>query len=150
VRRILVAEAALQDAAQADAELSRLREENRPLVIQLVSMKRRPNVRAVEMIAAQTLRAKEKKAMIATKPEVDILLRLAGTTQISEAIERAGYRAEGTKFLIAAGGEKWVRRLESCLAQGARRRRYTILKGDELDARAAATVERAALLGTRN
>src|SRR5208283_3366309 len=85
VSKVLCAEVRLPDSASADAELRRLRRESPRLVIQLMSMKRRPNTTAVRMIAAQTLRARKTDSMIAAKPEMDLLLRLAGTAQISEA-----------------------------------------------------------------
>jgi tRNA threonylcarbamoyladenosine modification (KEOPS) complex Cgi121 subunit len=148
--KVLCAEVRLPDPASADKELRNLREENPGLVIQLLAMKKRPNTRAVEMVAAQTLRARETGAMIAAKPEVDLLLRLAGTAQISQAIEKSGYKAEGRRFLVAAGLDEGIDRLEKSLSGGARADRYSLLPEDELDADGAAMVERAALLGTRN
>ena len=148
--RVLCAEVRLPHSATATAELRRLREENPRLVIQLLSLKRRPNTRAVEMIGAQTLRAKATDAMIAEKPEVDLLLRLAGTAQISEAIEKAGYKAAGRRFLVAAGPDAGVARLEKSLNSGSLAGLYRLLPEDKLDAGGARLVERAALLGTRN
>ncbi|MDG7011350.1 MAG: hypothetical protein JRN57_04445 [Nitrososphaerota archaeon] len=52
----------------------------------------------VEMLAAQTFRAEESGGMLAKKPEMDLLLRLAGTTQISRAIKTQGALA-GEGFL---------------------------------------------------
>ena len=49
-------------------------------------------------------------ALLAAKPEVDLLLRLAGTTQIALAIEEAGYRARGPMILVAAGPAHGVSR----------------------------------------
>jgi tRNA threonylcarbamoyladenosine modification (KEOPS) complex Cgi121 subunit len=57
----------------------------------------------VEMLAAQTLRAGTTGGLLAKKPEIDFLLRLAGTTQISEAIKRYG-SANGSSFLLVVAG----------------------------------------------
>lgn len=57
----------------------------------------------LEMIAAQTMRADAAGALLAKKPEVDFLLRLAGTTQISRAIGRIGSKA-GDPFLAVVSG----------------------------------------------
>jgi len=57
----------------------------------------------VEMIAAQTIRADGTTNLLARKPEVDLLLRLAGTTQISRAIEQLGAR-KGEPFLLVIVG----------------------------------------------
>src|SRR5689334_14188498 len=89
-----VAALATLDGDTAALELSRLRKDHPDLVVQLVSMKRIPNARAIRMVAAQTMRALETGALLASKPEVDLLLRLAGTTQIAEAVDRIGYRTE--------------------------------------------------------
>jgi tRNA threonylcarbamoyladenosine modification (KEOPS) complex Cgi121 subunit len=62
----------------------------------------------LEMLAAQTLLAQSSGALLAKKPEVDLLLRLAGTAQISKAISRHGSR-EGKKFLAIVAGSKKVK-----------------------------------------
>ncbi|MDG6910056.1 MAG: hypothetical protein JRN08_06775 [Nitrososphaerota archaeon] len=59
----------------------------------------------VEMLAAQTLKAEETGSLLARKPEVDFLLRLAGTTQISKAINERG-AAEGRPFLLVVAGRR--------------------------------------------
>lgn len=61
----------------------------------------------LEMLAAQTLRAQTSGALLAKKPEVDLLLRLAGTAQISKAISRDGSR-EGDPFVAIVAGRKKV------------------------------------------
>lgn len=70
----------------------------------------------VEMLAAQTLRAESSKSMLAKKPEVDLLLRIAGTTQISRAIREQGARvgqgfaainAGKTELVAPEGFERW-------------------------------------------
>ena len=65
----------------------------------------------VEMIAAQTLRANGTPNLLARKPEVDLLLRLAGTTQISRAIEKLGARKGKPFLLVVAGPRKELARI---------------------------------------
>jgi tRNA threonylcarbamoyladenosine modification (KEOPS) complex Cgi121 subunit len=91
------------DVPGVERELQELRSEFPRVVIQVVSMKVLPSAKAVEMLAAQTLRARDTGALLAGKPEVDLLLRLAGTNQITVAIEKTGYKSKGTKMLVAAG-----------------------------------------------
>jgi tRNA threonylcarbamoyladenosine modification (KEOPS) complex Cgi121 subunit len=124
-----------------------LRGRHPDLIIQLVTLKSIPGNRAVAMIGQQTLRAAKTGALLAAKPEVDLLLRLAGTTQIAVAIKEAGYRAKGEKLLVAAGPVGEVERLEEELAGDAG---YEVLRGEEIDAEGLAMVERAAVLGTRS
>jgi tRNA threonylcarbamoyladenosine modification (KEOPS) complex Cgi121 subunit len=130
-----------------DAELLSLRSRHPALIIQLVTLKELPGNRTVAMIGQQTLRAAKTGALLAAKPEVDLLLRLAGTTQITVAIREAGYGARGEKLLVAAGPADDVEVLERELALD---RRYQVLRGEEIDADGLAMVERAALLGTRS
>lgn len=57
----------------------------------------------LEMIAGQTLRATETGNLLAKKPEIDFLLRLAGTTQISRAIKEVGSN-DGKGFILVIAG----------------------------------------------
>ncbi len=59
----------------------------------------------VEMLAAQTLRAEASGSLLAKKPEIDFLLRLAGTTQIARAIREQGAK-EGEPFLLVVAGRE--------------------------------------------
>ncbi|MDE1852810.1 MAG: hypothetical protein KGI38_03565 [Thaumarchaeota archaeon] len=61
----------------------------------------------VEMLAAQTFQAMSSGSLLANKPEIDLLLRLAGTTQISRAIEDHGTRP-GERSLLVVAGRKTV------------------------------------------
>ena len=130
-----------------EVELLSLRGRHPALIIQLVTLKRLPGNRTVAMIGQQTLRAARTGALLAARPEVDLLLRLAGTTQIAVAIREAGYRAKGEKLLVAAGPTEEVQSLgEELAGQGG----YEVLKGGGIDADGLAMVERAAVLGTRS
>jgi len=55
----------------------------------------------LEMIAAQTLRARDTANLLAKKPEIDFLLRVAGTTQIAKAIQKVGSKKKGFLLVIA-------------------------------------------------
>ncbi len=62
----------------------------------------------VEMLAAQSLRAESSESLLAKKPEIDLLLRLAGTSQISRAIKNYGAKS-GEPFLLVAASRTRVR-----------------------------------------
>ena len=91
----------------------------------------------VEMLAAQTLRAGSVGGLLAKKPEMDFLLRLAGTTQITKAIKLYG-STKGEPFLIAVAGPREIKTSKSVRAIELPRRK---LSKKELD-----RIERAALL----
>ncbi len=81
------------------------------LVVQLADARVGSNERFFKMIAAQTISAMRYGSLLAKKPEIDLLLRLAATTQISEALTRVGYREGGRQVLIAAGRRREVKKL---------------------------------------
>ncbi|MGP8057962.1 MAG: KEOPS complex subunit Cgi121 [Nitrososphaerales archaeon] len=72
-------------------------------IVQTVSADAATNGFFVEMIAAQTLSANGTQSLLAKRPEVDLLLRLAGTTQIARAIEQTGAK-KGEPFLLVIAG----------------------------------------------
>ena len=80
-------------------------EANRGSLVQTVAAEAAANEFFVEMLAAQTLKAETTGSLLARKPEVDLLLRLAGTTQISKAIRENG-AAGGRPFLLVVAGRK--------------------------------------------
>jgi tRNA threonylcarbamoyladenosine modification (KEOPS) complex Cgi121 subunit len=143
---VLAAKARLE-SAEAEPVLLSLRKRHPDLIIQLVRLKEVPESRIIAMIGQQTLRAAETGALLAAKPEVDLLLRLAGTTQIAMAIKESGYRATGEMLLVAAGP---ARRLSSLRKKLVADPSYKVLEGDTVSAPGLAMVERAALLGTRS
>jgi tRNA threonylcarbamoyladenosine modification (KEOPS) complex Cgi121 subunit len=109
-------------------------------IVQVVREDTATNGFFVEMIAAQTIRAKGTENLLAKKPEVDLLLRLAGTTQISRAIEQIGAK-KGKPFLLVIAGPG--RRLASLNLDelGGSELEKRDLSSDELD-----RIEQAALL----
>ena len=62
----------------------------------------------LELLAAQTLQAETSGGLLANKPEIDFLLRLAGTTQIARAIKVAGAKP-GERYILVVAGRKAVR-----------------------------------------
>jgi len=72
-------------------------------IVQTLSVEAATNRFYIEMIAAQTLSANETPSLLARKPEVDLLLRFAGTTQISRAIRQMGAR-KGKEFILVIAG----------------------------------------------
>jgi len=72
------------------------------VMVQTVSSKSATNGFFIQMLAAQTLRAERSGCLLAKKPEIDFLLRLAGTNQISEAISRVGSKAGDPFVLVLA------------------------------------------------
>ncbi len=108
-----------------------------------------PNTGAVEMIAAQTLTAARSGATLAERPELDLLLRLAGTRQIGEAFRRVGYKSKGVRlFLVAAseGSRTPLLRVSRRLAKDTRFSEVPDRRPAEGDLD---QVERAALLSVR-
>ena len=57
----------------------------------------------VEMLVAQTLQAESSGSLLAKSPEMDFLLRLAGTTQVARAIREKGSLV-GKPFLLVVAG----------------------------------------------
>jgi len=110
---------------------------NRGAVVQTAAKGAASNEFFVEMLAAQTLHAESSGSLLARRPEIDLLLRLAGTTQISKAIKEKG-AASGEPFLFVVAGRKRPKQVRGLAAQELPRRR---LSRNELQ-----RVERAALL----
>jgi tRNA threonylcarbamoyladenosine modification (KEOPS) complex Cgi121 subunit len=117
----------------------RLTAANPGSIVQTARMGAARNQRLVEMLAAQTIQAESSGSLLAEKPEIDFLLRLAGTTQISKAIRDQGARA-GAPFLLVVAGRAGVR--------GATGLEFE-LPSHELSALELARVEKGALLNTR-
>ena len=111
------------------------------LVTQAVDPSTVNNERLVEMVGEQTLEAVEGGTLLAQKPEVDLLMRLAGTTQIARAIQEFGVKPGENFTLVVVGDETDVARFESSRASG-----WTRLPRHELDKSELRRVERAALL----
>jgi len=134
---------------EVEGLLAKMRRKAPKVIIQVFGASGEPNPSAIEMIAAQTLSAARSGSTLADRPELDLLLRLAGTRQIGEAFQRAGYKSrENMLFMVAAseGNAAALRRLSKAVAGDGRFAevaRKKLAKSD-LD-----QVERAALLAAR-
>jgi tRNA threonylcarbamoyladenosine modification (KEOPS) complex Cgi121 subunit len=134
---------------EAEGVLAKLRKENPDVIIQVFGAGSIPNAAAVEMVAAQTLTAAKSGSTLAERPELDLLLRLAGTRQIGEAFRRVGYKSERKKlFMVAAstGGSAPMTRLREAMSKD---RRFSEVEKKKLGKRDLQMVERAALLAAR-
>jgi len=123
--------------AKADEVKARLGAVNPGCVVQTAGGGMIRNVALAEMLAAQTFQAESSGRLLAKKPEVDLLLRLAGTTQISKAIKEGGARA-GEPFILIVAGLSHVKGIPGLRGRELPRSRLT---EQEL-----ARIERAALL----
>ena len=122
--------------SKPDEMKERLLAANPGAVVQAMNSGAAENLWFVEMLAAQTLRAEKSGRLLAKKPEIDLLLRFAGTTQISRAIRSHGARP-GEPFLLVAASTSPLKGIGG-VADGPPRRP---LSREEL-----ARVEEAALL----
>src|SRR5271157_2184104 len=78
-------------------------------MVQTVSSKAASNGFFIQMLAAQTLRAERTGSLLAKKSEIDFLLRLAGTSQISDAISRVGSKS-GEPFVLVLASIRPLKR----------------------------------------
>jgi len=133
---------------EVDQLLAEKRSEHPNAIIQVIGTRSAPNARMVEMVAAQTLMAVKSGAKLAERPELDLLLRLAGTRQIGEAIRRVGYKAKGKRLFLVAASETdgGLSRLRKEIAKD---RRFVVVRGKELASGDLEKVEAAALLAIR-
>jgi tRNA threonylcarbamoyladenosine modification (KEOPS) complex Cgi121 subunit len=137
------------DPGEVEGVLARLRKENPSAIIQVFGAGSVPNAAAVEMVAAQTLTAAKSGSTLAEKPELDLLLRRAGTRQIGEAFKRVGYKSGGKRlFIVAAtmGKAAAMKRFSNTLSTDRRFKEVAKKKLGKLDLQ---MVERAALLAAR-
>ncbi len=136
-------------SGEVEGILTTMRKESPGLIIQLFGASDAPNPKAIEMVAAQTLAAAKSGSTLAERPELDLLLRLAGTRQIGEALRRAGYSSGGKRlFLVAAsaGEGAALKRMQRRLAKD---RRFAQIPERRLEKEDLDRVERAALLASR-
>src|SRR5271157_3943189 len=94
------------DPGQIRAELSEAHPET---LVQTFSSKAATNAFFIRMLAAQTLRAERTGSLLAKKSEIDFLLRLAGTSQISDAISRVGSKS-GEPFVLVLASIRPLKR----------------------------------------
>jgi tRNA threonylcarbamoyladenosine modification (KEOPS) complex Cgi121 subunit len=135
-------------AADPETFLSRLRRENPGLLIQVFGG-RRPRAAVVGMIAAQTLTAARSGSILADRPELDLLLRLAGTRQIGQAFLLLGYKSHRRRLFVVAASEANSREIKRLARQLSRDRRFVEIQKKPLTEDDLEAVERAALLAVK-
>ena len=129
--------------------LAGLRKESPNAIIQVFGASEPPNERAVELVVAQTLAAARSGSTIAERPELDLLLRLAGTRQIGEAFRRVGYKDGGKRLFMVAGSEGTGASLKRLRKRASGDRRFTPIARRKLEKGDLELVELAALLAAR-
>jgi len=130
----------LPGGASPEESKRRLADANPGSVVQAAKARMAQNERFVELLAAQTLRAESTGSLLANRQEMDLLLRLAGTTQISSAIRDAG-ASQGERFVLVVAGRRRARLPSGLGGKELQRRELT---DSELE-----KVERAALLNAK-
>jgi len=126
--------------------LTKTRQKSPGVIVQVVGADSAPNPRALELIAAQTLTAAKSDSTLAEKPELDLLLRLAGTRQIGEAFRRVGYKSDARRFFMVAACEGSGAALRGLSRRLAADERFKEVPQKELGEEDLDMVERAALL----
>jgi tRNA threonylcarbamoyladenosine modification (KEOPS) complex Cgi121 subunit len=129
--------------------LAKVRKRAPGVIIQVVGATRAPNPSAVELIAAQTLTAAKSGTTLAERPELDLLLRLAGTRQIGEAFQRVGYKSNDKRFFMVAASEGSGKALVRMRERLAVDKRFKEVAKKKLSKSGQDQVERAALLAVR-
>jgi tRNA threonylcarbamoyladenosine modification (KEOPS) complex Cgi121 subunit len=90
-----------------DDAKSRLVKLNPTSLVQSLRSNTDGNPAYLQLLAAQSLHAKSTRSLLAKKPEIDLLLRAAGTTQISRAIREKGAKS-GEPFIVVVAGPRRV------------------------------------------
>jgi hypothetical protein len=138
------------DPDDVESLLAELRKESPNAIIQVFGASRAPNAGAVQMLAAQTLTAAKSGSTLAERPELDLLLRLAGTRQIGEAFQRVGYKKKnGKRLFMVAASERGGAALRRVASRASRDRRFTLVAKKKPGRGDLQLVERAALLAVR-
>ena len=105
--------------------LNTLRLEFPNLIIQAVSSKFLLSKSHIKKIILLSLVAKKQKNMISKKLETDILLRFAGTNQISKAIENVGLNSKDSLTLISIGRKNLLEKLYKKLGKNTNKIPFT-------------------------
>ena len=91
--------------------LDSLRSKYPALTIQAISSKFILNQSHIKKILAISLLSQKRKILLSDKLETDILLRFAGTTQISKAISDLGIKPKQDFIIIALGNKSTLQKL---------------------------------------
>ncbi len=96
--------------------LDSLRSKYSKLTIQAISSKFILNRLHIKKILIISLESKKRKILLSEKLETDILLRFAGTTQISRAISDLGIKTKTDFIIIAIGNKSSLEKLQKQLS----------------------------------
>jgi len=88
--------------------LQKIRKKFPKLIIQSISSSYILNKSHAKKIIRLSLEAKRKNILLSKKLETDILLRFAGTTQISQAIHDVGFKKNQNFVIIAIGKKSYL------------------------------------------
>jgi tRNA threonylcarbamoyladenosine modification (KEOPS) complex Cgi121 subunit len=111
------------------------------VIVQVIDSAAATNAGFIELLAWQTRGGMTSGSLLAKTPEMDLLLRISGTTQISNAIKNSGARKGTENILIVAGTQTEMDSLDRALPAHFERLRTKTLTTDE-----SMRVERAAML----
>lgn len=95
--------------------LDNLRRAFPKVVLQAISKKFIVNKSHIQKILIVSLMAKKQNIMLSKKLETDILMRLAGTTQIAKAISQVGINNKNGFIIIAIGPKSTLEKIHSVL-----------------------------------
>ena len=95
--------------------LDDLRKQFPKLILQAISQNYILNKSHAQKIISISLLAKKQNVMISKKLETDILMRFAGTTQISQAISKIGINGRKIFFIISIGTKSSLDKLHASL-----------------------------------
>ena len=95
--------------------LDNLRKQFPKLTLQAISKKFILNKSHIQKILFISMQAKKQNILLSKKIETDILMRFAGTNQISQAILQIGLNKKNSFFIIAFGTKSSLDKLHSSL-----------------------------------
>jgi len=111
-RGVLVARVG-RAASPGEGLVDSLRAEFPRLAIQVVRRRMVLGESHARRVAQVSLAASRRGALLTRRPEADMLLRFAGTPQISQAIRRAGARPTEDAVIVAAGAGRALEALRA-------------------------------------
>ena len=105
--------------------LDELRRRFPKLVLQIISDKAVYGDEHLKWVARQSWLAKDREIMLAKKVELDLLMRIAGVAQISDALKVAGARKDESFIILGIGEERAIGSLRSWV-----KREFDIIRPD--------------------
>lgn len=101
-------------------DLRKFRELARGAYVQAFNPEAVGGIKHLELTLKQTWELMRSGQLVAKKPEVDLLQRVAGTTQIERAVKIAGARPAEGSLLVVFGDPSAARRASRTLAKRAK------------------------------